>query len=118
MARICIDIDGVVAELKRPGQLYSEVNPIPGAAGAIRRLRGGGHYVILQTARHMQTCEGNEGLVLRRVGLVTLQWLEDHDIEYDEIYFGKPNADAYIDDRAVPFRDWANVMDNPALILK
>ena len=33
-------------------------------------------------------------------------WLERHGIEYDEIYFGKPNAEVYIDDRALRFSTW------------
>jgi capsule biosynthesis phosphatase len=109
--RVCIDIDGVIGEIRDPGHTYAEVKVIPGAPEAIQKLRADGHYVILQTARHMQTCDSNEGLVLRRVGLVTLQWLEDHQIEYDEIYFGKPNADVYLDDRAVRFRGWDTIGD-------
>lgn len=49
----------------------------------------------------MKTCHGNVGGVLKSVGLVTLQQLEDLQIPYDEIYFGKPYADLYVDDLSV-----------------
>jgi capsule biosynthesis phosphatase len=110
--RICIDIDGVVCALKRPGQEYRDLEPLPGAADKIRALRRAGHTVILQTARHMKTCDGNVGLVLARQGKTTLDWLERHGIEFDEIHFGKPHADVYIDDNALRFESWASISDD------
>jgi capsule biosynthesis phosphatase len=105
MARICIDLDGVVAELKQPGQGYADVAPVPGARDKLRTLRAAGHYIILFTARHMKPAPGTPP-ALARVGQVTLQWLERHDIPYDEIHFGKPWADVYIDDNALRFATW------------
>ncbi len=107
--RLCIDLDGVVCELRRADQTYAELAPVPGAAERLRSLRAAGHYVILNTARHMKTCDGNVGLVVARQGLVTLQWLADHGIEYDEIHFGKPHADVYIDDNAYRFTGWDDI---------
>jgi capsule biosynthesis phosphatase len=104
--RICLDLDGVICELRQPEQSYSDVTPIPGAAEAIRELRAAGHYVIIHTARHMKTCNGNVAMVLARQGAVTLQWLADNGIEYDELLFGKPWADIYIDDNAHRFVGW------------
>jgi hypothetical protein len=57
----------------------------------------------------MATCDGNVGKVMRRVGGMTLDWLERNGIEYDEIYFGKPNAHIYVDDRALRFSTWADM---------
>lgn len=31
----------------------------------------------------------------------TREWLETHNVNYDELYFGKPKAVAYIDDKAI-----------------
>jgi len=107
--RIVIDLDGTICEVKRPGQSYAEVQPLPGAAEKLRELRAAGHYVIIQTARNMATCESNVGRVMRNVGKITLDWLEVHGMEYDEIYFGKPNAHVYLDDRALRFTSWAEV---------
>lgn len=104
--RICFDLDGVICELRQPDQSYADVKPIPGAADAIRELREAGHYIIIHTARHMKTCNGNVAMVLARQGAVTLQWLADNGIEYDEMLFGKPWADLYIDDNAHRFEGW------------
>jgi hypothetical protein len=38
--------------------------------------------------------------------LHTLNWLEKNNVPYDEIYFGKPWAQIYIDDNAFRFENW------------
>jgi capsule biosynthesis phosphatase len=109
MRRIAIDLDGTICPVKAPSASYADLVPNPGAVERIRELRSAGYYVIILTARNMATCEGNLGRVMKNVGRITLNWLEQHGVEYDEIYFGKPNADLYIDDRAFRFSDWASV---------
>jgi capsule biosynthesis phosphatase len=112
--RICIDLDGVICELRREGETYEELRPVPGAVEKISKLKEAGHVIIIQTARHMKTCSGNVGRVLARQGLVTLQWLERHAVPYDEIHFGKPHADLYVDDNAFRFETWDTVSDDGA----
>lgn len=101
--RICIDLDGTICEYKSVTGDYATVRPLPYAAKAIRDWRAQGHYVILNTARHMKTTNGNVGMVLARQAKTLFAWLDRHEIEYDEINFGKPHADLYIDDNAVRF---------------
>lgn len=110
--RIVIDIDGTICELKKEGQTYRDVNAIPGAVEKIQLLKKAGHYIILQTARHMKTCSGDQGQVIARIGKITLDWLEKNRIPYDEIHFGKPNADLYIDDLAHKFSSWKHIKHN------
>ena len=104
--RICIDVDGVICELRILGEAYDNLKPISGAVEKIKSLKAAGHNIILYTARHMETCGGNVGKVLSLQGATTLGWLTKHEIEYDEIYFGKPYADVYIDDNALRFESW------------
>ena len=107
--RICIDLDGVICQLRKPGESYADLQPVPGAVDKINALRAAGHTIIICTARHMKTCQGNPGLVVARQGKVTLDWLEKHRIEFDEIHFGKPHAQIYIDDNALRFTDWNEI---------
>ena len=104
--RIVIDLDGTICTLKKEGETYADVQLKPGAVAFIKNLRAEGHYIIIQTARNMATCDSNLGKVIKNVGKVTLEWLELNNVEYDEIFFGKPNASLYIDDRALRFEDW------------
>jgi capsule biosynthesis phosphatase len=110
--RIALDLDGVICPIRGPEQSYGDLEPLPGAVERIRALRDAGHYIIIITARHMATCESNLGRVMRSIGRITLDWLERHGIAYDEIHFGKPNAEVYIDDRAIRFGNWAQVTDD------
>ena len=109
--RIVVDLDGTICPVKQAGQSYAELLPLPGAAERLRQLRSAGHEVIIQTARNMATCESNVGRVMKNIGGLTLDWLKRHEIEYDEIYFGKPNASVYIDDRAIRFDGWESITD-------
>lgn len=110
--RICIDLDGTICELRKPGQTYADVLPRPGAAEFIKQLHDHGHVIIIHTARNMGTQGHNVGKVMKSVGLITLKWLDDHNIYYDEIFFGKPNADITIDDRCLRFESWENLSVN------
>jgi capsule biosynthesis phosphatase len=108
--RICLDIDGTICEVRGHTDDYAAVRPLPQAAERIRSLRAAGHYVILATARHMQTCGSNVGMVVARQGQTLIAWLERHGIEYDELWFGKPHADLYVDDKAFAFSgNWDDV---------
>jgi len=109
--RIVIDLDGVICPTRAPDESYADLEPLPHAAERIRDLRAKGHYIIINTARHMATCDGNMGKLMKKIAGPTLRWLDEHGIEYDEIYFGKPNADVYIDDRAIRFLDWGLITD-------
>ena len=60
----------------------------------------------------MKTCNGNIGLVQRRIANITMDWLKKYKIPYDEIHFGKPWADIYIDDNAYRFVEWDKIDGN------
>lgn len=107
--RICIDLDGVIAGFKKEGETYADVQPIQGAIEAVNNLKTAGHYIIIFTARHMKSCDGDVGKVTARIGKQTLDWLEKYNIPYDEIHFGKPWADIYIDDNAFRFENWNQI---------
>lgn len=107
--RIVIDLDGTICPIKKSNEQYSDLKPFDEAITRLREMRAAGHYIIIQTARNMATQESNLGKVMKNIGKVTLEWLERYDVPYDEIYFGKPNAQLYIDDRAFRFSTWKEV---------
>ena len=107
--RIVIDLDGTICSLKESHQQYHELKPLPGAIEKLREMKTAGHYLIIQTARNMATQQSNLGKVMQNIGKVTLDWLAQYEVPYDEIYFGKPNAQLYIDDRAFRFTRWSDI---------
>ena len=110
--RICIDLDGTICNIRQEGESYADVKVKPYAAERIKALRAAGHTVIIYTARNMGTSGHNVGKALKNIGKITFEWLEKNKIEYDEIFFGKPNADIMIDDRAFRFQDnWNRITE-------
>jgi capsule biosynthesis phosphatase len=107
--RIVVDLDGTICPIKQKGESYADLIPLPGAKEKLKDLRANGHYIIIQTARNMATCESNVGKVMKNVGKITLDWLQIYEIEYDEIFFGKPNGEIYLDDRALRFTSWDSI---------
>lgn len=109
--RIVIDLDGTICQLRKPNGCYSEVLPLPDAIASLKSLKKQGHEIIIYTARNMKTYNGNTGKVMANIGSLTMDWLKKYDIPYDEILFGKPYGDIYIDDLAVTFTDWDVMID-------
>lgn len=99
--RICFDIDNTLVSYPVVRGDYRTVQPITHTIQLLRDLHAQGHTIILYTARRMKTHGGNPGKVVADVAEITLQSLRDFNIPFDEIHFGKPYADFYIDDRAV-----------------
>ena len=101
--RIVFDLDGVICELKKPSESYSDVVPKKKVIQKMRDLKDEGHYLIIHTGRHMRTCDGDVAKVIQKVGKITEEWLKKWKVPYDELIFGKPYADIYIDDLGLEF---------------
>ena len=101
--RIVFDLDGVICELKKPSESYADVIPKNDVIEKMRDLKEDGHYLIIHTGRHMRTCNGDVSKVIEKIGKITEDWLEKWKVPYDELIFGKPHADIYIDDLGIEF---------------
>lgn len=95
--RICFDLDGVICE----GESYDSMHPIPGTIETINNLSKEGNTIIIYTARGMGRTNGNLGKATKLLGELTLAQLKEWGVYYDEMYFGKPSAEIYIDDKAL-----------------
>ena len=99
--RVCFDLDNTLFGPPQISGDYSTCRPIPRAVAMCRHLKRMGHHVILHTARRMRTHGANVGAVIADVGAVTIKAIEDAGVPYDELHFGKPWAQFYIDDCGV-----------------
>jgi capsule biosynthesis phosphatase len=99
--RFCFDLDNTLVTMPIVSGDYSTCQPKWNNVNLCKQLKSAGHYIIIHTARRMKTHKGNIGAVIRDVGMITIKQLEDLEIEYDELHFGKPWAHLYIDDLAV-----------------
>ena len=99
--RICFDFDNTLVTYPTIPNDYSSVKPINNMINLLTSLKKEGHEIIIYTARRMKTHNNNVGKVVKDIALVTLNTLEKFNIPYDELIFGKPIADIYIDDKAI-----------------
>lgn len=99
--RFCFDLDSTLVTKPRIEGDYSTVEPIEKNINFVRYLKNMGHTIIIYTARRMRTHKGNIGAVMADISKLTFNTLDEFEIPYDEVYFGKPWADFYIDDLGV-----------------
>lgn len=101
---IVMDVDGTLCVKKTTEQSYADVAPRADVLARLREYREAGFYVILATSRNMNTHSGNVGLITATTAKTLMQWLDKHDVPYDELYVGKPWAGKggfYVDDKAI-----------------
>ena len=102
--RYCFDLDGTICNTPlRPSDLkpgYLESTPIPFMVDQVNKLYDEGHYIIIQTAR-------GRGSGIDWTDL-TRDQLQLWGVKYNEIepMFRKPNADLFIDDKAIDVEEW------------
>lgn len=97
--RICFDLDNTLVTYPKIKDDYTTVEPIQKNIDYLKYLKSFGNVIIIYTSRRMKTHNGNIGLLMKDIGIITFNTLEKFNIPYDEIYFGKPHAHIYIDDR-------------------
>lgn len=99
--RFCFDLDNTLVTYPTIDGDYSTCLPIEATIELVQGLKTMGHTIIIHTARRMRTHSGNVGSVIADIGDVTISTLEKFSIPYDELVFGKPYADFYVDDLGI-----------------
>lgn len=95
---ILVDLDGVICTEEMTFE-RSLARPVPGAREALESLAAEGHTIVIYTARSWSELK------------MTQKWLDDHGIPYHGLHMGKPVADRIIDDRALKFTDWGQMVE-------
>jgi hypothetical protein len=91
--RFVFDLDGVIASLV-PDHDYRKAVPSLPVVALVTRLHDAGNQIVIHTAR------GSESG--RDWSSATREQLRQWKVQHHELRFGKPSADFYVDDRAVP----------------
>ncbi|WP_447942256.1 capsular biosynthesis protein, partial [Shigella sonnei] len=83
---------------------YKNVSPNIELIKQLIEYKKNGFSITICTARNMRTYDGNIGKInIHTLPLIT-EWLDSHEVPYDEIIVGKPwcgKEGFYIDDRAI-----------------
>ncbi|MGM0338595.1 capsular biosynthesis protein [Enterococcus sp. AZ007] len=117
MKAIVMDIDKTICEEKGKKN-YGELKPIQDVVLQIKNYQKKGYRIILQTARQMNTYQGNVGLINKNTLPVLIDWLEKWNIPYDELHVGKPwcgKKGFYVDDRAIRPKEFVMLTETEIL---
>lgn len=122
MKRLIIDLDDTIAltahadvatrGVATPGTASSEPAParyahaLPNLTliARLREYRANGFDIVISTSRNMRTFDGNIGKINAHTLPAILDWLDRHDVPFDEIYVGKPWCGLegfYVDDKSI-----------------
>jgi len=85
---ICLDIDGILCR-ETEGFSYAEALVIPDSVVKVKEFTRRGFSIIYYTSRPEMD------------RLVTANWLQKNGYPNAPLFMGKPQADVYIDDRAI-----------------
>lgn len=102
MKNLIVDLDGTITTADTSD--YANVSPNLDVIERLKEYRDKGFTITISTARNMRTYKGNVGKINIHTLPVITEWLEKHNVPYDEILVGKPwcgKEGFYIDDRAI-----------------
>jgi len=111
MKRLVMDLDGTIT-LDDQTRGYADKEPNHAVVEQIRSYKARGFTIIIYSARNMRTYNNSVGEITAHTLPVIIEWLQKHDIPYDEIHVGKPwcGLDGfYVDDRAIRPSEFANL---------
>ena len=102
MKRLIFDLDDTLCTTQNGD--YANAQPITEVVEKLREYHRQGFTIIINTSRNMRTYQGNIGAINKNTLPIITEWLDRHDIPYDELYVGKPWCGFegfYVDDKAI-----------------
>ena len=74
----------------------------------INEFHNQGWKIIIFTARGAKSCSTLEERIVK-YDKVTRDWLDTHGVLYDDVVFGKMNADYYVDDKNISIKEFTDM---------
>lgn len=109
MKRLIVDLDDTISFNILDD--YSKTALNRNIVDKLKEYQANGFSIVINTARNMRTYEGNIGKINAKTLPLIIEWLNKHNIPYDEIYTGKPwcgTEGFYIDDKAIRPAEFVN----------
>jgi capsule biosynthesis phosphatase len=116
---IVIDLDGTLT-YDEPHLHYADRRPRTDVIAKLREYKADGFRIAVHTARNMRTHNSNVGAINAHTLPVILDWLQRHEVPYDEVFVGKPwcGTDGfYVDDKAVRPDEFVRMSHSEVLAL-
>jgi capsule biosynthesis phosphatase len=98
------DLDGTICS-QGTVSTYREAEPNLEVIEKINHLWSNGWKIVIFTARGMSTYKNKERAEYELRDL-TLRWLNENRVCFDELIFGKPSGDYYLDDKGISINEF------------
>ncbi|MBO7079505.1 MAG: hypothetical protein J6W64_06825 [Bacilli bacterium] len=98
------DIDDTICNNKNRD--YANAIPFEEVINKINYLYDNGATIKLYTSRGMVSCNGDIEKIITKNKSILEKWLKKNKVKYNELIFGKPLGDLYVDDKAMNVRDF------------
>lgn len=102
--RAVFDLDDTICIHKNRD--YQNAEPIKPVIDKIRQMKKDGWEIVIYSARGQVSCNKDLALIESRNKAVVEEWLKKHDVPCDELIFGKPLGDLYVDDKGMSLEDF------------
>ena len=102
---IVIDLDDTLCFTENRD--FENSKPNKEIINKVNELYNKGWKIIIFTARGGKSCKTLEEKE-NKYRDITENWLKNNDVKYNELMFGKPNADYYVDDKNMSIEEFIN----------
>jgi len=102
MKKLIVDLDGTLTLANTDD--YNNVSPNIKLIETLKVYKEKGFNIVIATARNMRTYKGNVGEINIHTLPGIINWLDKHQVPYDEVIVGKPWCGFegfYIDDKSI-----------------
>ncbi|AXY59482.1 MULTISPECIES: HAD family hydrolase [Acinetobacter] len=110
MKRLIFDVDETICTTINGD--YKNSKPITSVIEKMWDYKQQGFEICLSTSRNMKTYNGNSGKIAANTLPILIEWLNKHNVPYDEIYIAKPWCGFegfYVDDKAIRPDEFVNL---------
>lgn len=101
---LVFDIDDTICNNKNRD--YANAIPYTDVINKINELHEQGAKIILYTSRGMVSCNGDLQKIIKKNKAILEEWLKKNNVAYDDLVFGKPLGDLYVDDKAMNVQEF------------
>jgi len=107
----CFDLDNVLCKTK--GSNYKKSLPLKENIRTVNILSQKGNYIKIFTSRYMGRNKENKNKAIKDGYNFTKKQLKKWNVKYDELIFGKPSYDLFVDDKNLSFKkNWSKLILN------
>jgi len=110
MKKLVMDLDNTITiESDLP---YNDKKPNLEVIEKMKEYYSNGFSIAIYTARNMNSLKNNVGAITAITLPIIIDWLNKHDVPYDEIFVGKPwcgHGGFYVDDKAIRPNEFINL---------